>query len=132
MRPPIHVRGRVARIHPPDVRAQRNGIAERIHFLVVEVVVSLHVRPSAGSSLSGAKTRGAPLRQRPMSFAATSSCSSGVLPCCRRKSRKRADMLVKSPIGHETAVAGKHFRMRQLEAGSRSSSGYPRINSPGL
>src|SRR5438094_7511610 len=43
--------------------------------------------PSSGSSLFGASTSGAPLRQRPMSLAATNSCSSGVSPCWRRKSR---------------------------------------------
>src|SRR5438105_13055314 len=46
--PPIHVRGRVTRIHAPDVGAEWNGIPVRVHFLVVEVVVSLHVGPERG------------------------------------------------------------------------------------
>ena len=75
----IHVRGGVARIHAAHVRAQWNRISMRIHLLVVEVIVPLRIkRPSAGSSFSGASTSGAPLRQRPISFAATNSCSSGV------------------------------------------------------
>ena len=43
--PPIYVRGCVAGIHPPDMSSEWDGIAVRIHFFVVEVVVSLHVRP---------------------------------------------------------------------------------------
>ncbi len=42
---PVHVRGRVARIHAPDVRAERHGIPVRVHLLVVEVVVPLRVGP---------------------------------------------------------------------------------------
>src|SRR5881275_240047 len=46
-----------------------------------------HAAPISASSLSGDSTRGAPLRHRPMSFAATSSCSSAVPPFALRKSR---------------------------------------------
>ena len=74
--------------------------------------------PSAGSSLSGASTSGAPLRQRPISFAATSSCSSGVWPCCFQKVAKRADMFLQTAIRHETAVARKDLRLRLLNGGA--------------
>ena len=52
---PVHVVPRVARIHAPHVRAQRNRIAERVHLLVVEVVVALRVCAQLGVIRLGRK-----------------------------------------------------------------------------
>ena len=38
---PLHVRRRIARIHAPNMCSKRNGIALRVHFRVVEIVVAL-------------------------------------------------------------------------------------------
>src|SRR4029077_8632575 len=42
--PSLHIRRRVTGIHSTDVRAEWHGIAMRIHFFVVKVVVPLHIR----------------------------------------------------------------------------------------
>src|SRR4029079_2721344 len=44
----IHVRGGVAGIHAAHVRAQWNRISMRIHLLIVEVIVSLRIKPQPG------------------------------------------------------------------------------------
>ena len=41
--PPVHVGSRVPRVHPAAMGAERNGIAQRVHLLVVEIVVPLHI-----------------------------------------------------------------------------------------
>ena len=75
----VHVVRGVTRIQPAGVRAERTRVPERIHLLVVEVVVAHRIRAELGIVLVRApSTSGAPLRQRPMNFAASSSCSSGV------------------------------------------------------
>ena len=40
----IHVHGRVARVHAPDMGTEWDGVAVRVHLSVIEVVVALRVR----------------------------------------------------------------------------------------
>ena len=83
----------------------------RVHLLVGEVVVALRVGARvSGSSFSGASTSGAPLRQRPISLAAISSCSSAVSPCCAEEVAKLPHMLLEPAIGHVAAVPRENFR----------------------
>src|SRR5262249_7600948 len=44
---PIYIYCRVARIHAANVRSERNRIPLRIHFLVVEIVISLWIGAQA-------------------------------------------------------------------------------------
>ena len=64
--------------------------------------------------MSGDSTSGAPLRQRPMSLAAISSCSSAVSPCWRRKSRNFPTCSCKPAVGHVAAVARENFGLRAV------------------
>src|SRR5438876_955893 len=56
---------------------------------------------------------GAPLRQRPISFAAINSWPSGVATMLAKKVAKSSDMLLQSAIGHEGAISGENFWLRQ-------------------
>ena len=95
-------------------------IAVRVHLCVIEIVVALRVaRRAPGRPSSGASTSGAPLRHRPISFAAISSCSSGVSPLAAQEIAERADMLFHPPIGEIAAVARKDLRLRQCGGGAR-------------
>jgi hypothetical protein len=67
----------VARVHAPHVRAERHLAAVRIGG-IGEVVVAARVRAERRVVRVGASVSGAPLRQRPTSFAASSSRSCSV------------------------------------------------------
>ena len=111
--PTIHVVRRVARIQPTGVRAERARIAERIHLLVVAVVVAHGSAPSSGSSLSRASTLGAPLRQRPMNFAAGSSSSSGVFRILVEVGAEQRHVFLQPGVRQVIAVARQHL-VRQI------------------
>ena len=73
----------VARVHAANVRAQRALQTARIVIVVEKIVVAESVGSKRGIVAPGANARGAPLRQRPSIFAASTS-SSGVVLFARR------------------------------------------------
>ena len=77
------VREAVARVHAANVRAQRALQTARI-VIVVEKIVVESVGGKRGIVTLRCQRQGAPLRQRPSIFAASSSSSSGVVLFARR------------------------------------------------
>ena len=76
----INLRGRVAGSMSANMRAERDRITERILLLVIEVIVAFLVGPERRIVRGGASTSGAPLRQRPMSFARSTRALRRFLP----------------------------------------------------
>ena len=110
---PVHVRGGVARIHPPDVRAERARHNPAGPVCVVEVVVAQRVRaelwiisdpaqaPAERRSAIGPSAWRLPVPAPPASRRALSE---------NRETRRRAPP---SADRHITAVARKNLRLRQ-------------------
>ena len=110
----VHVRRRVARIHPPHVRAERNGIAERVHFLVIKVVIPLRIRSERRVIPFGREHE-----RRAAAPAAHQLRGDKLLLLARRtvlaqKLAKLHDMFLQTTIGHVTAVSREAFRLRQV------------------
>src|SRR5215217_3671906 len=94
--------------------SKRNGIALRVHSCVIEVVIALVISSECGIVLLG--------RQNERSSAAPAShqlrCDQllafgGWSTMLAKKVAKSADMLLQSAIGHEGAISGENFWLRQ-------------------
>ena len=111
---PLHVRRSIAGIHAPNMCSERNGIALRVHFCVIEVVIALVISSERGIVLVR--------RQNKRSSAAPAShqlrCNQFLALGCwatmlTQKVAKSTDMLLQSAIGHEGAISGESFWLRQ-------------------
>ena len=128
----IHVHGRIARVHAPDVGAERDRVAVRVHLSVIEVVVALRVRRKLGVVLRGReheRCAAAPsphqLRRDQFLLLRRGAVRSQEVAEC-------ADVLFDPAIGEKAAVARQDLGLRATDPVSPFSSGYPRKNSPGL
>ena len=111
---PVHVRGRVAGIHPPHVRAERNRIAMRIHFLVVEVVVALRVGAQRGIVFVRAPDEWRAAAPASHQFRCDQLLLLRSVAVLAQEIAKPDHMLLQTAIGHEAAVTGKNFWLRQI------------------
>src|SRR4029077_3417277 len=111
--PAVHVRRRIARVHAAHVGAQRHGITQWVLVLVVEIVAALWVGAECGIVLLGREC------QRRTAAPAAHQLRSDELPLLVRLAVRAQEVtelthvLLEPPIGHEAAVAGEDFRLRQ-------------------
>ena len=116
------LRRRVARIHAPDVRAERDRIAVRVHLAVVEVVVALQVGAERRVVLLGRQ------HERRAAAPAAHQLRRDQLLLLRRLAvlaeelAERADVLLELAVGEIAAVAGQASGLRQ-RTGEPVSSG---------
>src|SRR3954451_6804295 len=110
----LHVRRSIAGIHAPNMCSKRNGIALRVHFSVIEVVIALVISSECGIVLLGCQNeRGsaAPAsHQLRRDQLLALGCWATMLA---KKVAKSADMLLQSAIGHKGAISGENFWLRQ-------------------
>ena len=107
--------GRVARIHAAHVRAERNGVAVRIHLRVVEVVVALRIGAELRIVLLG--------RQHQRSAAAPAAHQLrrdqflllGCVAVLLQEIAETPDVLLEAPVGEKAAVARQDLGLRQRD-----------------
>src|SRR5687767_3109291 len=109
-----HVRGRIARVHSTDMRAQRHRISVGIHRLVVEVVVAQWVCAELGivflrceDERSAATPATHHLGRNQLLFVAR-------LAMAPKELAKPAHMLLQPPVRDIASIAREDFRSWQL------------------
>src|SRR4051812_40493287 len=94
--------------------SKRDGIALRVHFSIIEIVVALVISSECGIVLLGRqneRSSAAPASHqlRRDQFLALNSWATMLT----KKVAKSTDMLLQSSIGHEGAISAKNFWLRQ-------------------
>ena len=107
---PVHIVPGVARVHPPNVRAKRHGIAVRVRLLVGEVVVTLHVGPEFWIVLLGREYERRATAPAAHQLGRNQFLLLGGLSVLPEKIAELPHMLFKSAIGHEAAIPRQNFR----------------------
>ena len=102
-------RGFMRRMCAPE----RHGIPVRVHLLVVEVVVSLQVRPEGRVVLLRRQDQRSTAPPAAHELRGDQFLFLGRLAVRAQEVAERADVLLQSPVGQEAAVAGEDLRLGQ-------------------
>ena len=106
---PVHVVPRVARIYPANVRAKRDRIAVRVHLLVVEVVVALHVGAQRRIVFFRREHERRSAAPAPHQLGRDQFLLLGSVAVLPEKLAKFPHMLLEPPVGHVAAVPRENF-----------------------
>ena len=105
---------RVARIYPANVRAERDRVAVRVHLLVVEVVVALHVGAQLRIVFFGGEHERRAAAPAPHQFGRDQFLLLRGVAVLPEKLAKLPHMLLEPAVGHVAAVPRENFGLRAL------------------
>ena len=110
----VHVVPCIARIHPPNVRAKRHGVAVRVQLLVGEVVITQHVGPKFGIVSLGREHERRAAAPAPHQLGRDQFLLLRGVTVLAQELAKLPHMLLEPPVGHVAAVPREKFWLRTV------------------